>query len=946
MMRRKPPKLHESGTQAMPQSASSCRCVPLRSLFRRGRGKDLDKSSQNGQAPEPISHPVVVQEALVEDQAPAEPARTYLQPPKAPIASPTPSPPSEDIGLTLPLPDSPILPPAFNVPLERLPDQDILDEPADEAAVAAAGEEDQPHLRLDDMEPPSQLLMLGEERIVELTGLLDSGRLDDLLEEGGLPSSPHETTPPKPASPQPSLSPSRVNFIAGGVGKALDDDLLSNGTFLDNVEEEEPPQATPVMVIPPLSPTSTPEMRRLEASQQNRQAAGAAAEEAAGDATRQRKRRDHLKDFRDGWQRFVKRGREMMTPAKVRQRSKRPAKDRAADASAGGGEAAKAHPRQASIWDFLAGRSYTQSLSSSNSRPGVCWSMFVHNDSPPPDTGEENFDRTAHTQYYDKAEEPSHSLFLHTEAVKLKREEATSAAEPASPAAADRTAPLEAMSDGSPRDSETGGFIRCFSRVRRKSSGTFTERGSSRDIRDGSGVGLGVGLGVGDSPGRQPHANDPLRGFLASLPDLESLTPRQVVNHLEDIKKEFLSHYEAEKGLTADRLYGLLIKRVEGAQALADKQRWLEPEKDKLNEWIETFRSEPILKLAERKFQVWDMSVDHYKLMKRMEPTEENRKGVDIDPNDWSQLEPILRLAENPDEQPVYPKPEPTNDPQSPQHHHGRGHRHHKRGFGLTHKQRTRGGPTSPEAQHNLTLEELQEKYPAHAWTESIGNKQRKFHYRYRPEPDRSVTTICKGFIPKNTYDVVQIINDKQEQWAPFCHRARKLKSLDRVTQVIQQLYKLPWPLNNRDTIIFGYGNDALDELNTLVLVCVSPDEWVDKETNMFHGVHVPPEGKAMPRVPIRSLLFFLKPCGPDGTILEVYSNVDPGISHVPMFIITEITRRIVVRMFKHIIEACKTFKGESNPQLEFLRARLADVVERKGRPPPLKHNEPAAEGG
>ncbi|KAL8438394.1 hypothetical protein ACSSS7_000243 [Eimeria intestinalis] len=218
-----------------------------------------------------------------------------------------------------------------------------------------------------------------------------------------------------------------------------------------------------------------------------------------------------------------------------------------------------------------------------------------------------------------------------------------------------------------------------------------------------------------------------------------------------------------------------------------------------------------------------------------------------------------------------------------------------------------------------------------------IREKGKYLDLSYRVEKDTSVSIKVRGKLPCPLFQVLSILNesDLAGYWAPMFKSAEKVYVYSRAAQLIRQIFDYP-VLGAKETIMFSFGINALEECGAVIICCRSPPE----DATEFMGKAIPPKGK-VPRIQSANLVFLLYPISEGKqTTLELYGCFAHGLRYVPTRIITYVVKKVVRGMFVSIAKQCQHFSTsvykqriDENPEFYcWMRECIEDFV--AGGPP------------
>lgn len=195
-----------------------------------------------------------------------------------------------------------------------------------------------------------------------------------------------------------------------------------------------------------------------------------------------------------------------------------------------------------------------------------------------------------------------------------------------------------------------------------------------------------------------------------------------------------------------------------------------------------------------------------------------------------------------------------------------------------------------------------------------------------------------RGKLPCPLFQVLSILNesDLAGYWAPFFKSAEKIYLYTKASQLIRQVFDYP-VLGCKETIMYSFGVNALEECGAVIICCLSPPEGAAE----YMGKPIPKKGK-ITRIQSANLVFLLYPIKEgQQTTLELYGNFFHGLRYVPMRIITYVVKKVVRGMFVSIAKQCNYFNQspykdriDKNPQFyEWMKECIEDYVSGEAAP-------------
>ncbi|KAF7457195.1 putative START-2 domain protein [Cryptosporidium felis] len=171
-----------------------------------------------------------------------------------------------------------------------------------------------------------------------------------------------------------------------------------------------------------------------------------------------------------------------------------------------------------------------------------------------------------------------------------------------------------------------------------------------------------------------------------------------------------------------------------------------------------------------------------------------------------------------------------------------------------------------------------------------------------------SINIVIKSEIKCKLINLLTILNEVElsNMWVPYMSSSKCLYNLSRVSKLVQQIYDLPWPIGQRENIMFCFGVDTLREHDCIMISCGDPQTGSGK----FFGIDIPEPPPKIPREKCSYLLFILTPSesARDLTTLEMFSSFNVS-KYVPIKLASFLIKRMARKMYTDITTLA------SNPQ-------------------------------
>ncbi|KAH7649127.1 hypothetical protein FG379_003692 [Cryptosporidium bovis] len=172
-----------------------------------------------------------------------------------------------------------------------------------------------------------------------------------------------------------------------------------------------------------------------------------------------------------------------------------------------------------------------------------------------------------------------------------------------------------------------------------------------------------------------------------------------------------------------------------------------------------------------------------------------------------------------------------------------------------------------------------------------------------------SINVIIKSDIRCKLIYLISILNEVElsHMWAPYMTSSKCIYNLSRVSKLVQQIYELPWPIGQRENIMYCFGIDALKEKDCVIISCGDPQSLDGK----FFGIEIPEPPPKIQREKCNYLLFILTPSAEDRELItvEMYSSFYVS-KYVPAKLTTFLIKRMTRKMYTDIANLASNFNN------------------------------------
>ncbi|KAH8742141.1 hypothetical protein FG386_003468 [Cryptosporidium ryanae] len=176
-----------------------------------------------------------------------------------------------------------------------------------------------------------------------------------------------------------------------------------------------------------------------------------------------------------------------------------------------------------------------------------------------------------------------------------------------------------------------------------------------------------------------------------------------------------------------------------------------------------------------------------------------------------------------------------------------------------------------------------------------------------------SINFIIRSDIKCKLIYLISILNEVElsHMWAPYMTSSKCIYNLSRVSKLVQQIYELPWPIGQRENIMYCFGIDALKEKDCVIISCGDP-QTLD---GTFFGIEIPEPPPKIQREKCNYLLFILTPSIENRELItvEMYSSFYVS-KYVPAKLTTFLIKRMTRKMYTDIANLASNF---SNTEFE-----------------------------
>jgi hypothetical protein len=175
-----------------------------------------------------------------------------------------------------------------------------------------------------------------------------------------------------------------------------------------------------------------------------------------------------------------------------------------------------------------------------------------------------------------------------------------------------------------------------------------------------------------------------------------------------------------------------------------------------------------------------------------------------------------------------------------------------------------------------------------------------------RAEVDGSFSVRCRAIQQQPLFNAISLINevDLHPLYMPHLKKASRLHEIQgcgkRAQMLARYFYGLPFPLADRDTVLYAFGCNAI-QVEGIEGIIISAQSVPD-DANDFWGYSIPPQGKFV-REKLRGLSFVLRPLDEKRTELTIVANLDKQIAFIPQSIMHYVIKDMIKGLYKNMIK-------------------------------------------
>jgi hypothetical protein len=210
--------------------------------------------------------------------------------------------------------------------------------------------------------------------------------------------------------------------------------------------------------------------------------------------------------------------------------------------------------------------------------------------------------------------------------------------------------------------------------------------------------------------------------------------------------------------------------------------------------------------------------------------------------------------------------------------------------------------------EHAYMKKILQEMEDPKDWTSDSLSSAVKISYKYIPNTEL-ISLKMEAEVDVSIQIMMTLINEISlwSHWFPFIKKTSQVKRLHRGAAVYYLELGLPYPLQNRETHIYGFGVDRLQENGSVLILAESVDE--NQEFLQRHDVKKM-ANSGIVNMDIRFSGFEIIPLGENRCKLRGIANTNPKFNWLPASLLNFLFKKGMQFVLDRLIKKAKNFKG------------------------------------
>lgn len=214
----------------------------------------------------------------------------------------------------------------------------------------------------------------------------------------------------------------------------------------------------------------------------------------------------------------------------------------------------------------------------------------------------------------------------------------------------------------------------------------------------------------------------------------------------------------------------------------------------------------------------------------------------------------------------------------------------------------------------------------------------------YRNVPGTPVHSLMiDGVMDVDIFSILAVVNETDlfSNWVPHLKVSQRLAQPGRCRQLAHFEVGLPWPVANRETVIYAYGSDVFEEHGFIAIrtrtqhsidgITFAPGYELGKE---LLNTGLPPKKPSNVEVIIHMTGMIVQPIEEKKTRLVVIAHSDPQLAIVPYWLVNCVTRQFAYKIFERMEKLAKNVPGseyekrinENTALYGFVRERVQQI--------------------
>eukprot|EP01071_Lankesteria_metandrocarpae_P013340 Lankesteria_metandrocarpae@DN7074_c0_g1_i1.p1 len=198
---------------------------------------------------------------------------------------------------------------------------------------------------------------------------------------------------------------------------------------------------------------------------------------------------------------------------------------------------------------------------------------------------------------------------------------------------------------------------------------------------------------------------------------------------------------------------------------------------------------------------------------------------------------------------------------------------------------------------------------PDKTWGRSAAQS---YEGRWKMWDDSCVAFILNGTLDASLHDLLCLLNeaDLHKTWIPFLGDSKAVHKVSEYSQIVSHYSALPWPLHDKETLILGFGTDALleDGLNAIVMTGLS----VPGDAGGLWGFRTSKPTNGVDRMDINHFALSLAPSKTERnkTVISLFLYVKTNLYSPPSSLQNFLGRTACSKLFATLKKLCDGMKG------------------------------------